>query len=434
MASSFEIHRFTIPAASTSAIVINHTLGVTPVGAEFFAWGGGAAAGSGSLQTGDIRRSWGATDGTRSFFMASELVDDRASAAFGNCACLANTTGVIAEIDEATNALTGLVGFTSWDTNDITVTPSDALAVAMECVVILYAGVSFYVDAFTTPATSADVVRSGAGFTPTAGKICYAVTGSAMGTIGQRGPFSYGCFNASAQWCSFGTREEATSNYTYDMFSTSRVGLYDGVLGGALVDEFTFSAFGAGGGTFVRTTGAAARPVCVIWIAGCSSQVGTVSARTAAAGDGTIDVTTTGFDAKLLTLACNPPTTATETATAEPYEQILGFATGTGATEQATVWFYDVNNETLNGTTNKVDPLLRQDDSFVIRRWNRTGADTIDATSVCEIAVSDMAAGDKAVLTQTEEDVATLIGYMALGDPPTNAVLLHTYYALEGGA
>lgn len=416
--------RFTIPAASNTAITVAHSLGVSPVGAKLIAWGGGTAAGTG-LNTGNIRLSWGVTDFTRSFYYAREIADARTSVEYASCASLSDTSGVVREIDESTDNVLGRLVYTSANHQQIVFTPAVQFAVAMEVELTLYASMNYYVDAFTSPASSADITRTGIPFRPHVGELVLAVgtMGAITGLAAFRAGFSYGVFDGTNQWNSFAFHQENPTDYTFDSFRSDVCGAYDLTLAGAYSDEIRFSAFTADGGTFSRPLGTTARPMCVVWMGGCGAKVGTIAARTAGAGDGTIDVPTPGFDAALLEFACNPPATATETATAESYEQIFGSALSTTSGQSATSWTFEPNAEPLNGVPpNVVDILTHYSENFVLRRWNRTAADTIAATPLMEIALQSMTGGsphggEKAVLVQTEEDVATLIGYLALGNP-----------------
>ncbi len=408
MPAVFDRIRFNIPAASLAAIVVNHSLGIAPAGGKLRAAGGTTTG----AVTGRIRRSIGAFDGTRQFCYGSDVSNNAVTA---TAISTARTDSCVLELDDPTDVVLGKAGFTSSTSTTVTFTPSVVFTAAMEVELDLFAGgTGFYVDAFTLPNDTNDISRTGAGFTPNFCEVYYAATGAPMDSLGGRASLSIGAATSAAQqWCALVTREDVLSDYTFRAFRTGSIGLFDNTLGGAFLDEIALLAFQSGGGIFDRVTGNGARPMCVVWMAGYSPVVGTIAARTTA---GTIDVATPGVDAGYLFLASCPPSIASNTATVEAGEAAYGSAVSTGAGKSGCSWFGDVNNEPLN--PNVTDPLGHQSDNLIYERFNRTGTDA--KTQIAAIAVQTMAAGGKAVLNQTVADIATLIGYVAMGNPSSS--------------
>lgn len=396
---------FTIPNGSTTAITLNHTLGVTPqyISLESF----GPATG---LDTGTQRYARGCSDGTRHWCYGEELSD---ASTTGSADSVQRTDAVLVEVTDSSGTETGRLVFTSWSSTTIVLTPSDAFAADAYVTLIAKAGLSnVYVDnIILSPNDTSNVSSTNPGFQPDMLQVFHPRNAGTIGNVTGRGSMCEGYATATAQVCVAQRREIQLNNYTFGAVRNDAVAV--ACLSTASIGNvITRVSLDATGYTLGRTSGdAGVRPICVVCFKGGNPVVGTFAAPTST---GTQSVTTTGHVSKWLRLLARPTVTASESTPTEPSMFMGGTAVGAGAGQSASGFRLDFNNETLN--PNATDPLSQQTENEVYRAFTRTGADTL---SESQSAVIDSIDPDEVVLDwQAVSATATLVAYASMGDPP----------------
>lgn len=402
---------FQVPQGSTSAIPISHSLGVTPQYIELRTFG--AATG---LSTGDIRHGHGCSDGTRHYAYGAEISDNRSTTPYAAAASRYSysSTAVLLEVAHGggSPSLTGVLNFTSWSSTQVVLTPSDAFAHDAYVEIIFLAGfTNVYVDAFALTAASGNYSRTAPGFQPDYVRTFFNSNASTQDVTAQRAVACIGNTTASAQHCLMIERDVANSNYTFGGFRTGYLAMSSAV-GATWGDLHSFVSFDTNGYTFTRTA-TNGRGICHVCFKGGLPVVGTFTARTASTG--TISLTTTGHTSAFLHVIGMSTNTADTTVPVEPADGVFGHAVTAAANKSGSAHYFDFNNETLDGSTKKTDPLAQQTETTIYRSFTRTGTDTLSeaqAMTVQSIVYQTI------TLNQSVIDAnATLIGFVSMGNP-----------------
>lgn len=396
MAAVYALGQFSIPNGSTAAITPSLTWSDagshTPQAILFL----GRSGTNASANTSHIYASEGFTDGT-THFTAGIYQADAASATVG--ASRVADGGVIVETDNGTES--GLLGFTSFGTDQFTVTPSNAFLVDWDVKFIAFAGLTgAKVLNSTVATTTGNFSKTGVGFQGDTGFFMLGRGGTMNGGGTATGLFSFGFVDNGGLMGGIFNRYimgGVTSNYIWGACSTAEIMARCNTSATTHVASTAFVSWDADGYTLNQliADGTGYQYGSLI-LKGITSKRVTTAHQT---GTGTFNVAVSGVTPKCVVGLCDNTNTATNSSSTEAASVTIGAHT---AGAQWSQQYLSYNAEVVGGGSPTEEYSLGVTDKFMLHHV-RSAANTFSAQG--EIAKSSFT-NEQVTLDQVDADTS----------------------------
>lgn len=423
MAVAHGVGTFSIASGSTAAITptITWSDAGTHTPQALLLW---CRAGTGVSTTHNFF-SYGMTDGTNHLTVAVAS-EDAVSAS--NTAVYRTNDAPLAECTTG-GVVSGLANFTSFGSNQFTLTPSDAFQTSAEGFYIAFSGYdNVLVHVSQVAGSTGNFSKTGVGFQATCGVFLFP-SGVTLDAGGSGGFFSYGwATGASNQACiAYRHQDAATTNYSWGQVNTTDVMMRIANSATTPASQTRFVSFDSDGYTLnqVVSDGGSQYFYGVLLLKGGVQTAVTTTAQTST---GNFTVTTTGVLPDCVLMGTNMTATASQTNAVE------GVSIGIGAHTTAGQWAFQhllYNNENLNGGNLSEEYSVSATNRCFVH-YDRAAANSFTVTG--DIAKSSFAA-NQITLNQNDADTANVfIPVLAFGTTTSASSIaaISTGYMVRG--